>query len=82
MTATGVLPDRAIRALIDAGAVAAAPAVADAQIQPASLDLRLGDVAYRVRASFLVYTCCISLPHNPVYVINAVNITFRVPLIT
>ena len=23
------------------------------QIQPASLDLRLGDVAYRVRASFL-----------------------------
>ena len=53
MTATGVLPDRAIRALIDAGAVAAAPAVADAQIQPASLDLRLGDVAYRVRASFL-----------------------------
>jgi dCTP deaminase len=53
MTATGVLPDRAIRTLIDAGAVAAAPAVADAQIQPASLDLRLGDVAYRVRASFL-----------------------------
>ncbi|MDT8855831.1 2'-deoxycytidine 5'-triphosphate deaminase [Paracoccaceae bacterium Fryx2] len=49
----GVLPAQAIRALIDAGAVAAAPAVLPEQIQPASLDLRLGAVAYRVRASFL-----------------------------
>lgn len=53
MTGTGVLADRAIRALIEAGAVAADPAVTDAQVQPASLDLRLGAVAYRVRASFL-----------------------------
>lgn len=50
---TGVLPDRALRALMDAGAIAADLPVTDAQVQPASLDLRLGDVAYRVRASFL-----------------------------
>ena len=50
---TGVLPDRRLRALIDAGAIAADPGVADAQVQPASLDLRLGAVAWRVRASFL-----------------------------
>jgi dCTP deaminase len=50
---TGLLPDAGIRALIEAGAVAAEPAVTPAQIQPASLDLRLGPVAYRVRASFL-----------------------------
>ena len=53
MTATGVLADRAIHGLIASGAIAADPAVTDAQIQPASLDLRLGIVAYRVRASFL-----------------------------
>ena len=50
---TGVLPDHAIRAMIDQGAINAAPAVIPDQIQPASLDLRLGREAYRVRASFL-----------------------------
>ncbi|EAR50870.1 2'-deoxycytidine 5'-triphosphate deaminase [Oceanicola granulosus HTCC2516] len=50
---TGVLPSQRIAALIDAGAIAADSPVTKAQIQPASLDLRLGTVAYRVRASFL-----------------------------
>ena len=49
----GVLPNQQIAAMIDSGAIAADPAVTSAQIQPASLDLRLGNVAYRVRASFL-----------------------------
>ena len=49
----GVLPDSAIRALIAAGAVAARDPVNPAAIQPASLDLRLGATAHRVRASFL-----------------------------
>ena len=35
------------------GAITATTPVTPDQIQPASLDLRLGDVAYRVRASFL-----------------------------
>ena len=50
---TGVLPDRAIRRLIADGAIAADAPTEPAQIQPASLDLRLGRVAHRVRASFL-----------------------------
>lgn len=50
---TGVLPDRAIRNMIDDGILSADPAIIPEQIQPASLDLRLGTVAYRVRASFL-----------------------------
>ncbi len=50
---TGVLPSQRITALIASGALSASPAVTDAQIQPASLDLRLGTIAYRVRASFL-----------------------------
>jgi len=49
----GVLPIQTIAALCDAGAVAADPGVDAAQLQPASLDLRLGAVAWRVRASFL-----------------------------
>ena len=52
MTA-GVLADHQIRQMIASGNIAAsAPILAD-QVQPASLDLRLGDHAYRVRASFL-----------------------------
>ena len=49
----GVLPSQALQGLIASGAISARPAIAPAQIQPASLDLRLGTVAYRVRASFL-----------------------------
>jgi dCTP deaminase len=49
----GILPDRMIAALAKDGAITAARPFADEQIQPASLDLRLGTVAYRVRASFL-----------------------------
>jgi dCTP deaminase len=49
----GILPAHAIRALIERGAIAAPVDFAADQVQPASLDLRLGAVAYRVRASFL-----------------------------
>jgi dCTP deaminase len=49
----GILPDRLIAALADAGGISSARPFASDQIQPASLDLRLGSVAYRVRASFL-----------------------------
>ncbi|SFR04332.1 2'-deoxycytidine 5'-triphosphate deaminase [Poseidonocella sedimentorum] len=50
---TGVLPSQTLRAFIASGVIAASPDIQPAQIQPASLDLRLGTVAYRVRASFL-----------------------------
>ncbi len=50
---TGILPSQSLRALIDSGEIKAAPDIEPDQIQPASLDLRLGKVAYRIRASFL-----------------------------
>ena len=50
---TGVLPSQALREAIARGEITADPAIAEPQIQPASLDLRLGEIAYRVRASFL-----------------------------
>ena len=49
----GILPCQAIDALIAAGAIAARADFAPDQVQPASLDLRLGRRAWRVRASFL-----------------------------
>lgn len=51
--AAGVLPDHAIRAMISAGEISSVLPVTEDQVQPASLDLRLGTTAYRVRASFL-----------------------------
>jgi dCTP deaminase len=51
----GVLPDHALRAAVRDGWIAAATPVTDAQYQPSSLDLRLGPVAYQLRASFLPY---------------------------
>lgn len=50
---TGVLADHQIRQMIASGAITAEAPILNDQIQPASLDLRLGDRAYRVRASFL-----------------------------
>ena len=50
---TGVCPNQTIETMIAKGAIKADPPVIPAQVQPASLDLRLGTVAYRVRASFL-----------------------------
>ena len=53
MRQTGILPDRDISDLFSSGALASARELDADQIQPASLDLRLGEKAWRVRASFL-----------------------------
>jgi len=54
---SGVLPSQIIRELIANGSIAArresAAEISEDQIQPASVDLRLGEVAWRVQASFL-----------------------------
>ena len=50
---SSVLSSRQIKQMIEAGGIALAKPLAHGQIQPASLDLRLGAKAYRVRASFL-----------------------------
>ena len=49
----GVLPDGEIEKAAEAGWLGAAAPFAPDQIQPASLDLRLSNKVYRVRASFL-----------------------------
>ena len=49
----GILPAQTIAGLAEAGHIRPDRPFQDDQIQPASLDLRLGPKAYRVRASFL-----------------------------
>lgn len=51
--ADGILPDSMIEAMAEAGLILPEYDFVESQIQPASLDLRLGPIAYRVRASFL-----------------------------
>jgi dCTP deaminase len=53
MTANGILPDRLLRALHEAGGITADAPLDEGQVQPASIDLRLGAKAWRLRASFL-----------------------------
>ena len=49
----GILPVQAIERLLKEGVILCERPLAPDQLQPASLDLRLGTKAYRVRASFL-----------------------------
>ncbi|MEM6307151.1 MAG: 2'-deoxycytidine 5'-triphosphate deaminase, partial [Pseudomonadota bacterium] len=49
----GVLPSQTLLSMIDQGQITGTAPLVPSQIQPASLDLRLGHRAYRVRASFL-----------------------------
>ena len=51
--ATGIFPSQTLRGLVADGAVTATSPITDDLIQPASIDLRLGDFAWRVQASFL-----------------------------
>ena len=48
----GILPDRYLKRLIQEGQITSKIPIKDGQIQPASLDLRLGNKAYRLRSSF------------------------------
>jgi len=50
---TGLLPSHRLEELIAAGHVKASQPILAEQIQPASIDLRLGAIGYRVEASFL-----------------------------
>ncbi len=48
----GILPDRHLNTLIQDGKITSQVPIEENQVQPASLDLRLGHKAYRLRSSF------------------------------
>lgn len=78
----GVLPDHELRAAVEAGWIMARVALADEQFQPASLDLRLGPVAYQLRASFLPFRETVSdrLDGDADLVIDRLSLTDGVTL--
>ena len=49
----GIFPSQALEEMVARGAISADPPIDTSSIQPASLDLRLGEFAWRVPASFL-----------------------------
>ncbi|MGU9962701.1 MAG: 2'-deoxycytidine 5'-triphosphate deaminase [Candidatus Halichondribacter symbioticus] len=71
----GVLPSQAIRAMVAAESIRASRKITDDQIQPASLDLRLGATAYRVRASFLAGSDNKVADRLPRFEMHAVDLT-------
>ena len=50
---TGLLPSERLEDLMAAGHIRASVPILSDQLQPSSIDLRLGPIGYRVRASFL-----------------------------
>ncbi len=56
----GILVDSGIRNLIASGAIRAESGVDPSQVQPASLDLRLGSRCHRVRTGFLPERCTVA----------------------
>jgi dCTP deaminase len=52
-TDTGVLPYQRLREMVESGDIDSLETIEPDQIQPASLDLRLGSTAYEIEASFL-----------------------------
>ena len=56
----GVLPSQDIRELIKQGCILASEPIGEEQIQPASLDLRLGESVHRLQASFLPGSAAVS----------------------
>lgn len=49
----GILPSQELREFVNTGIISATQEISDAQIQPASIDLRLSNRAHRIQASFL-----------------------------
>ncbi len=49
----GILPEQDIHGLYESGQIISSTELSGDQVQPASLDLRLGKLAFRLRASFL-----------------------------
>lgn len=70
----GVLAYQQLRALVHDGVISAKAPIVDGQFQPASLDLRLGETAYRMLSSFLP-------DHSPVEHNLSVQDLFRSDLV-
>ena len=75
----GILPAQAIRAMISAGRIILSEPLAEGQLQPASLDLRLGAVAYLLKPFNLIEV--LALVQQGVMA-SAAELALRLPMMT
>lgn len=76
----GVLSSQSIHELIRTGHILPEEPIAEEQIQPASIDLRLGSVAYRVQASFLPGPSSTVMKKMQTLLMNEIDLTRPVVL--
>ena len=75
MAAAGILPYQELKEAAEGGAVTSPAPVTEEQVQPASLDLRLGRRAYRLRASFLPGPNATVLDRLPEFIMHTIELT-------
>ena len=75
VTGQGVLPRQTLARLAEDGAIPATLPFAEGQIQPASLDLRLGHTAHRLRASFLAGREARVADRLPDFLMHSIDLT-------
>jgi dCTP deaminase len=73
--ANGVLPAQAIEKMVAAGQIRSRAPVLPDQIQPSSIDLRLGSEAFRVRASFLANGAATITSKLELYRLHTIDLT-------
>src|ERR1035438_4700562 len=73
--AKGVLPAQAIEKMVAAGQIRSRAPVLPDQIQPSSIDLRLGSEAFRVRASFLANGAATITSKLELYRLHTIDLT-------
>ena len=74
MAQHGVLPDAELKRAIERGFLRADAPFRDDQFQPASLDLRLGETAFRLRASFLPGAARVADRLDDQFVMHAIDL--------
>ncbi len=67
MNLNGVIPVQQIKGLIEKGGIKSEYPITESQFQPASLDLRIGNKAYRIRSSFLPQRCSVEERLNDLF---------------
>jgi dCTP deaminase len=75
MAPHGILPSQAIGSLIETGAISAGKPIGPGQVQPASLDLRLGARAFRVRASFMPGPAATTLEQIERFLLHTIDLS-------
>src|SRR5215813_6997715 len=62
MTKPGLLPRQFLKEAVDKGYICAMSPLQDSQFQPASVDLRVGDTAYRLSGGFMPHPSQLIMP--------------------